>query len=103
VFGWSFQQWADNPYWLISTGEGPGIDGGLTPRRGPEPAVDNPVSAFVIVVQVEDLDATAKAIEAAGGSVVVEKRAVPGVGWTAYCKDTEVNVFGLMQDDPSAA
>ena len=29
--------------------------------------------------------------------------AVPGVGWLAYAKDTEGNIFGLMQADPSAA
>jgi len=28
--------------------------------------------------------------------------AVPGVGWMAYCKDTEGKTFGLMQSDPNA-
>jgi hypothetical protein len=27
---------------------------------------------------------------------------VPGVGWLAYCKDTEGNIFGMMQADKSA-
>jgi predicted enzyme related to lactoylglutathione lyase len=27
---------------------------------------------------------------------------IPGVGWLAYCKDTEGNIFGLMQADPKA-
>ena len=26
---------------------------------------------------------------------------MPGVGWMAYCKDTEGNTFGLMQPDPN--
>jgi predicted enzyme related to lactoylglutathione lyase len=26
---------------------------------------------------------------------------VPGVGWLAYCKDPEGNIFGVMQNDPS--
>ena len=30
------------------------------------------------------------------------KMPIPGVGWLAYLKDTEGNVFGLMQSDPSA-
>jgi predicted enzyme related to lactoylglutathione lyase len=25
-----------------------------------------------------------------------------GVGWLAYCKDTEGHIFGMMQNDPSA-
>jgi predicted enzyme related to lactoylglutathione lyase len=27
---------------------------------------------------------------------------VPGVGWLAYYKDTEGNIFGVMQDDRQA-
>jgi hypothetical protein len=30
------------------------------------------------------------------------KTTIPGVGYHAYCQDTEGNVFGIMQDDPSA-
>ena len=46
-------------------------------------------------------DYTAK-IEAAGGTVVMPKMAIPGVGYAAACLDTEGNPFGLFQDDPSA-
>ncbi len=28
--------------------------------------------------------------------------AVPGMGYMAYCQDTDGNCFGLMQNDPSA-
>jgi hypothetical protein len=28
--------------------------------------------------------------------------AVAGVGWLAYCKDTEGNLFGMMQADAGA-
>jgi uncharacterized protein len=30
------------------------------------------------------------------------KTAIPGVGYLAYCSDTEGNVFGLMQADKNA-
>jgi len=30
------------------------------------------------------------------------KDAIPGVGWFAYCKDTEGNMFGIMEADESA-
>lgn len=102
VFGWLFQQWGENPYWLIQTGDGPGIDGGMVPRRGPQPAPDAPVAAFPLTMDTTDLDATLKAVLAAGGTVVVPRSALPGVGYTAYCKDTEGNIFGLMQSDESA-
>jgi hypothetical protein len=29
--------------------------------------------------------------------------AIPGVGWLAYCRDTEGTVFGTMEPDDSAA
>ena len=33
LFGWTFSQWGQEKYWLITTGEKgtPGIDGGLLP------------------------------------------------------------------------
>jgi len=94
----------DNPYWLVSTGsDGPGIDGGLLPREGPPPADDAPVSSFVITMDAADLDKTIAAIEEAGGRIVVPKQAVPRLGWLAYGKDTEGNIFGVLQNDESAA
>ena len=38
----------------------------------------------------------------AGGSIVVAKSVVPGVGYHTYCADTEGNLFGIMQQDPLA-
>ena len=33
---------------------------------------------------------------------VVAKMPIPGIGWQAYGKDTEGNLFGIHQFDPSA-
>jgi len=38
----------------------------------------------------------------AGGEVVQPKTIVPSVGYMAYCKDTEDNIFGIMQEGPNA-
>jgi uncharacterized protein len=54
-------------------------------------------------VGVPDLDATLKTVESAGGRCVVPKMAIPGVGWLAYCRDSEGNMIGMMQADPKAA
>ncbi|RZS43283.1 hypothetical protein EV193_102262 [Herbihabitans rhizosphaerae] len=102
VFGWAFVRLADNPYWLIQTGDGPGIDGALTPRLGVEPALDAPMAAFPLTIDVPDLDGFTNAVTIAGGLVVVTRSAVPAVGWLAYCRDTEGNLFGLMQTDIEA-
>ena len=42
-------------------------------------------------------------IETAGGRVAVPKMAIPGMGWLAYCTDTEGNTFGVMQADEKAS
>ena len=37
-----------------------------------------------------------------GGQIALPKMPIPGMGWLAYCKDTEGNIFGMMQGDPNA-
>lgn len=98
VFGWQFDKW-EGPfdYWLITTGpqEELGIDGGLARRTDPSTGTENTVG-------VESVDEALAKIEASGGKIVRPKSAIPGVGWVAYCEDTEGNLFGLMEDDPEA-
>jgi len=53
-------------------------------------------------IDVPSIDEFIKKIVKAGGKVVAKKTTVPGVGYMAYCADTEGNVFGTMQADPSA-
>lgn len=95
VFGWQFTKW-EGPmeYWLISTGEGAGIDGGLS-RKSPQ-------ALNVNTIQVENLDEIIGKIQENGGVIVSPKMAIPSIGWTAAFKDADDNVFNLMQDDPQA-
>lgn len=103
VFGWQFIKWdGPAPYWIIDTGEGEGIDGGLVERRGPPPAEGQPVSSWVVTVNVPSVDETLDAVTRHGGMVAVAKMAIPGVGWLAYGKDPEGNIFGVMQEDAEA-
>lgn len=104
LFGWSFNKWEGGDYWMIHTGpdDKPGINGGLLPRRGPVPENMAAVNAFVITVDVEDIDAAIGKAQS-GGVVVVPKMAVPGIGWLAYVKDPDGNIFGMMEADISAA
>jgi hypothetical protein len=103
LFDWKFTRWeGPMPYWLVKTGEGPGIDGGLVPRRGGV-TPDAPVIAYVCTIDVPSLDDSLAKALAGGGTMALPKQAIPGVGWLAYLKDTEGNIFGLMQNDPTAA
>jgi hypothetical protein len=104
LFGWSFNKWEGGDYWMIRTGpdEQPGINGGLLPRRGDVPGATAAVNAFVITVDVEAVDAVVASALAAGGMQAVPKMAVPGIGWLAYLKDSDGNIFGVMQADMEA-
>src|SRR5439155_176832 len=103
LFNWTFQKWeGPMPYWLVITGPDgqPGINGGLVLRRG---EIDGQaVIAYVCTVDVVSLDESVETATANGGSIALPKMAVPGVGWLAYCKDTEGNIFGMMQADEKA-
>ncbi|MFQ5919073.1 MAG: VOC family protein [Thermoplasmata archaeon] len=100
VFGWSAMKWeGPQEYWLISTGDEkePGIDGGLARRE------DSPLAQPITnTIDVASVDKAISAVEASGGEILVPKSAVPGVGWLSYFKDTEGNVFGMMESDESA-
>ncbi|OQO91943.1 glyoxalase [Saccharomonospora piscinae] len=101
VFEWSFERWGTEPYWLITTGEGQGIDGGLAQREGPMPEPDASVNAFPLTMEVDDIDLLTREIEQAGGRVVTPKNAIRGIGWIGFFGDTEGNLFGLLQPDPA--
>jgi predicted enzyme related to lactoylglutathione lyase len=102
LFGWSFTEYMPDFYYLVQTGpkDEPGIDGGLVQRRG---GAGDKVIAFVCTIGVDDLDASIARFLELGGTVALEKHAVPQVGWNFYGKDTEGNVFGMHQADPAAA
>jgi predicted enzyme related to lactoylglutathione lyase len=38
-----------------------------------------------------------------GGTLALPKMPIPGVGWLAYVKDPDGNIFGLTQPDTTAA
>ena len=112
VLGWRFQQWGENPYWVVFTGDGdpmagvphtqPGVDGGLLPRRGPAPTEGQAVNAFVMTVEVPDCDGYVERVLSAGGSVALAAQDMSGVGRLAYVKDPDGNLFGLLQGEPAA-
>lgn len=95
VFGWNYQGFpSETPYYFIKTGDEsePGIDGGLMQRFAEGQPVTN-------IIRVESVEAACTDIERAGGTVVVPKFEVPGVGFKAFFKDTEGNIFGVA-DSP---
>ncbi len=103
VFGWTVKKW-EGPmdYWLLTTGKDePGIDGAIMKRQQSLTGNDG-VIAYICTMGVDSVDKYTEKVIAKGGTVIQPKGPVPGVGWFAMCKDTEGNIFGLMQEDPNA-
>jgi hypothetical protein len=109
VFGWQTRKWgesggggsdASQEYWLIETGDAAerGIDGGLYRRHK-----GMSFTTHVNTIDVPSVDDFIEKIQAHGGRAVTQKMPIPGVGYFAYCEDTEGNTFGIMQADPGAS
>lgn len=50
-----------------------------------------------VVISVENLDESIKAVKDAGGEVVGEQMDIPGIGKYVSIKDTEGNIVGILQ------
>ncbi len=98
VFGWKIVKWKGPiDHWLITTGgeDESGIDGGLG-RRGE--FIPNQVDYIV----VSSIDEFIYKVKNNGGIIVTPKQPIPTVGYYAFFKDPEGNIFGLMEYDESA-
>jgi predicted enzyme related to lactoylglutathione lyase len=99
AFGWKINKYGGEgmDYWLATASEDkePGINGAILKKGESHRSTVNTIS----VTSFED---AVKKIKAAGGKVLGPKMAVQSVGYMTYCKDTEGNIFGIMQMDPKA-
>ena len=66
------------------------INGGLMERSELTPSP-------VITIDVDDIEQSLKDVEAAGGSTVTPRTAIPGMGAFGYFKDPEGNIMGLWE------
>jgi predicted enzyme related to lactoylglutathione lyase len=56
----------------------------------------------LVTAEVASVDEVLRRITAAGGSIVVPKQAIPGIGWQAHFRDPEGNVIGILEYDQNA-
>ncbi len=100
AFGWNLDSMPQYQYTMVKTTETdeqgrptePGaINGGMLGRQGP-------ITAPVITIGVEDLDAALAKVEKLGGKVAIGRNPVGSMGFSAYFHDTEGNLIGLWQN-----
>ena len=69
--------------------------GALMQRQDPQPSIWS-------TIEMASVSEALFRIDAARGRVIQTKTTIPRIGYRAYCQDTEGNVFGVHQEDPSA-
>ena len=102
VFGWRFTPWGPPNFLLVTTGpaDDPGVAGSLQGRR--ELVKGERMPGYECTIAVADVDATAAAVVANGGQILLARSTIPTVGHLIFFRDTEGNVAGAMQYDPAA-
>jgi len=104
AFGWQMQQMGPDMgnYVVVTTGdpkEPGGINGGIFSSP---PGGTKELNAFSCVVGVENIDQAISGVKAAGGQVLGDKMDIPNVGTFVRCKDTEGNIFTMLQALPGS-
>jgi hypothetical protein len=98
VFGWKFTKWGGFvDYRPINTGspDEPGINGGLVRRESKRVFSPN-------TINVSSIDESPDKIGEIGGKILMPKTTIAGVGYPAYFKDPEGNVFGVIEQDETS-
>lgn len=93
VFGWKITHHPEMNYRMAETGGQGGINGGIMrpDKSGPWPG------NMTFYIDVNDLDAFGKKITEAGGTMIVEKQQVPGMGSFSLFSDPDGRVLGIWK------
>jgi len=108
AFGWQTQQLGGEMgnYVVVTTatadvqpdGHRGAINGGLYQKKA-----DFPAQYPSIVIGVEDIERSMRAVRDAGGQVLGEPMEIPGIGRYVSFLDTENNRSSLLQPNPRAS
>jgi len=102
LFNWKIEKFPGNTpageYWMITITDDKGnkvLSGGMYKRMFPEQLITN-------YIDVKSVDEYSTKIENLGGKVVRNKTAVPGMGYFAFCIDTEKNSLAIWETNENA-
>ena len=95
VFGWRVSAWGPPGFYQI---EGAGVRGALQKRR--DLVAGHKTLGFECTIAVESIDDTERAVMANGGTIVLARSVIAGVGTLMFFREPGGNVFGAMQYDP---
>lgn len=93
VFGWQVHTDPNFEYTMFAAPGGPG--GGFVTAGDGSGHLEYKIGEPLVYIGTEDIDASLQAVEAHGGSVVLPRTEIPGIGWWAVFRDPAGNRVGL--------
>jgi len=94
LFGWGIDSAPGfEDYQIVTTN---GLNGGMMKRS-------NPGMPIINYIDVEDIDTYLAKLETLGGQILMPKMPIAHVGYNAVVKDSEGNIFGMLQSDKTVA
>ncbi len=93
VFGWETQSIDGMDYTTFKAGDC--IGGGFNPVND-----QNPAGTTTIYIQTEDITASLKNVERAGGTIIVPESDIPNTGKFGIFRDPQGNMVGLYKPNP---
>lgn len=98
VFGWRFEAWGPPGFFRIETGtpEAPGLEGALYARHVSRDG-SRAMLGYRCTIAVDDVEETARLVEASGGIITTPISTIPGLGTLIEFDDTEGNIVCAMR------
>ena len=93
VFGWELQQFDEMNYTTFKAGDC--IGGGFNPVTN-----ENPAGTVTVYIDTDDVTASLRAVEQAGGTILVKETDIPNTGKFGLFRDPQGNMVGLYKATP---
>jgi len=93
VFGWEVKDFDEMNYTTFMAGDG--IGGGFNPVTK-----ENPAGTVTVYIEADDIPASLKAVERAGGTILVPETEIPNTGKFGMFRDPQGNMVGLYKAYP---
>lgn len=101
AFGWTCRAYGPPGFYMIEGASGPGaMFASLQQRREIVPG--KATFGLECTLAVDNSEAAEAAILDAGGKIVMPRAILPGVGKLFFFEDTEGNVIGAMEYEPTS-
>jgi predicted enzyme related to lactoylglutathione lyase len=93
VFGWQLEHFDDMNYTTFDPGDG--VRGGFNPVTD-----ENPSGTTVVYIETDDITASLKEVEKAGGTITMQETEIPNTGRFGMFCDPQGNTVGLYKPNP---